>query len=60
MKIEIKFNKKFKKPEDIRRLMELTDMKATILDIIDDKTAIGREVVDFRGDTQFVIKFKKR
>ncbi len=58
MKIEIKFAKHLKKPEDVKRLMQLEDISQIILDIIDDKTSIGRRVVNFKGDTIFTIKFK--
>lgn len=58
MKIEIKFAKHLKKPEDVKRLMQLEDISQIILDIIDDKKSIGRRVVNYKGDTIFTIKFK--
>ena len=58
MKIEIKFAKHLKKPEDIKRLMQLEDISKIILDIIDDGSSIGRRIVNYKGDVIFTVGFK--
>ena len=59
MKIEIKFNKRIKKPEDIIRLLQLENLNEHLLDIINDKNSCGKNIVNWKGETIFTIKFKE-
>ena len=59
MKIEITFAKHLKKPEDIKRLMELEDISKHIIDIINSKDLIGKNIVNYKGKTICTIKFVK-
>lgn len=58
MKIEIKFNKRIKKPEDIIRLLQLENLNEHLLDIINDKNSYGKNIVNWKGETVCTIKFK--
>lgn len=59
MKIEITFAKHLKKPEDIKRLMELENVSQHILDIINNKDLIGKNIVNYKGNKICTIKFVK-
>lgn len=58
MKIEINFAKHISSLQQIKRIMEIEDISKTIISIIDSKTDIGREIVNYKGQTIFTIKLK--
>ena len=57
MKIEIKFAKHIRKPQDIRRLMQLEDISSIILSCIDSGSK-GMNVINYKGDTIFTVRFR--
>lgn len=58
MKLVVEFNDRINKIEDVEQILRKEDFNTIIKEIIDDKTIYGKNIVNWKGETVFTIKFE--